>query len=962
MERRSKPPFRTGLARQTPSLPSDRTRRADLRRRGDDGELLRRAVGRACLPLRSAGGRLALGTGDPRTAPTRWGRAIVRDGKIYLASGNTNGHTGPVSAHFDAFDPATGTWTVLPDVPNPRDHFFATYVEDQDKLYLVGGRTSGDPDTFLGTVPEVDVYDFASGSWSTLPAAKNLPTERASAPTGLVGNEIIVAGGEREQGPAKDVTEAFNVNTETWRTLAPMQTQRHATQAIVSNAGLYVAAGSPKRGGPGGATPDLEAFYLFGETSPTGSALSASTLDVPASIDFGQVAPGGSAVETVALGGSGGSQAIVIEAAILSGSADFALAQPFSGPLVIAPGAPLDLDVTFAPADEGIETGVLTVTYGGGTTADIALSGEGNSQGGGPAVALFRVNAGGPQVATTDSGPDWMADTDASAFRTNGSRTAGHGLPNATDASVPPGTPTSLFETERWDPPQAPEMQWSFPVDDGAYLVRLYLMDGFQGTDEAGQRIFDITVEGATAANDLDLAGQYGHKTAVALEFATTVSDGSLTIGFVHATQNPLVNAIEILSRSEGGSTNQPPQVAAIEDQAGAEGDDVADVGLAVQASDPDGGPQSLHYSATGLPEGVELEPTNGQFFGTIASGAAAGSPYGVTVTVSDGAASADVSFMWTVTGFTTLGQALYRVNMGGPPLAAADGSQPGWSRDQGNAENKSPYLVEGGTKNKRTSDAITLDASVAASAPMTLFQTERWDPSKGAEMRWAFPVAAGTQVEIRLYLAETFLTETGTNSNASKGPRVMDVAVDGAVPPVFSDLDVFADVGHDVGTMRSFTTTSDGSIDIAFLRIQQNPSIKGIEILEAGGTAGNASSNGGAGGQTSGSDVAATGGSAGQASYLPEAFKLRGNYPNPFNPSTEISLDVPEHAQVRVEVYNMLGQRVLVVPEQDVAPGTGQTLRIEAASLVSGVYLYRVVARMGTQEAVDVGRMTLLK
>ena len=888
------------------------------------------------------------------------GGAIVRDGKIYLASGNTNGHTGPVSAHFDVFDPATVTWTPLPDVPNPRDHFFATYVEDQDKLYLIGGRTSGDPDTFLGTVPEVDVYDFASESWSTLPAAKNVPTQRASAPTGLVGNEIVVAGGEREQGPAKDVTEAFNVDTETWRTLAPMQTQRHATQAIVSNAGLYVAGGSPKRGGPGGTSPDLEAFYLFGETSPTGAALSASTLGAPSSIDFGQVTPGASAGKAVALSGTGGSQAVVIETVSLSGSGDFSLTQPFSGPLVIAPDATLHLDVVFAPADEGTETGVLTVTYGGGMTADVALSGEGG-QGGGPAVALFRVNAGGPQLAATDSGPDWMADADASAFRTNGSRANGHGPPNATDVSVPPGTPASLFETERWDPPKAPEMQWNFPVDNGAYLVRLYLMDGFQGTDEAGQRVFDIAIEGTIAADDLDLAGQYGHKTAVALEVAATVSDGSLTIGFAHEVQNPLVNAIEILSFG-GGPANEPPQISAIGDQTSAEGDDVADAGLAVQASDPDNGPQSLHYSATGLPEGVELEPTNGQFFGTIANGAAAGSPYNVTVTVSDGAASADVAFTWTVTGFTTLGEALYRVNTGGPLLAAADGSQPAWGRDQGNAANKSPHLVEGGNKNKRTSDAITLDASVPASAPMALFQTERWDPPKGAEMRWAFSVAAGTPVEIRLYLAETFLTETGTNSNASKGPRVMDVAVDGAVPAVFSDLDVFADAGHDVGVMRSFTTTSDGTIDIAFVHVQQNPSIKAIEIVEAGGTAGNASPGGSTGGPTSGSDAGATERSAGQAAYLPEAFKLRGNYPNPFNPSTEISLDVPERAQVRVEVYNMLGQRILTVPEQDVAPGAGQTLRIEAASLVSGVYVYRVVAKMGSREVVGAGRMTLLK
>lgn len=192
--------------------------------------------------------------------------AFVREGKVYFVGGLTNGHSSGHVAWFDAYDPATDTWTQLADAPRARDHFFATYHEEEDKLYLVGGRTSGDPSLFAGTIAEVDVYDFDTGGWSTLPAAENLPTPRAAAPTALLDGEIIVAGGESAtQESAHAETEAFDLEKQTWRSLADMKTPRHGTQAIVSGSGFYVAAGSPMRGSPQGAELPLEVFSLSGD-------------------------------------------------------------------------------------------------------------------------------------------------------------------------------------------------------------------------------------------------------------------------------------------------------------------------------------------------------------------------------------------------------------------------------------------------------------------------------------------------------------------------------------------------------------------------------------------------------------------------------------------------------------------------------------------------------------------------
>ena len=94
----------------------------------------------------------------------------------------------------------------------------------------------------------------------------------------------------------------------------------------------------------------------------------------------------------------------------------------------------------------------------------------------------------------------------------------------------------------------------------------------------------------------------------------------------------------------------------------------------------------------------------------------------------------------------------------------------------------------------------------------------------------------------------------------------------------------------------------------------------------------------------------------------LPDAFSLRGNYPNPFNPSTNVHFDLAENAEVGLDVYNLLGRRVLSVPSSRVQAGADRSLRVEASDLSSGTYVYRVTARSSSDTMVRSGRMTLIK
>ena len=90
--------------------------------------------------------------------------------------------------------------------------------------------------------------------------------------------------------------------------------------------------------------------------------------------------------------------------------------------------------------------------------------------------------------------------------------------------------------------------------------------------------------------------------------------------------------------------TNQPPAILSLGDQSDAEGTAIT---LALVAGDPDG--DTLSYSAPGLPPGLSLDASTGSITGTMSFEAAAGSPYSVTASVSDGVLSASASFTWTV-------------------------------------------------------------------------------------------------------------------------------------------------------------------------------------------------------------------------------------------------------------------------------------------------------------------------
>lgn len=94
----------------------------------------------------------------------------------------------------------------------------------------------------------------------------------------------------------------------------------------------------------------------------------------------------------------------------------------------------------------------------------------------------------------------------------------------------------------------------------------------------------------------------------------------------------------------------------------------------------------------------------------------------------------------------------------------------------------------------------------------------------------------------------------------------------------------------------------------------------------------------------------------------LPVRFELQGNYPNPFNPVTTILFDLPETAQVQVELIDVLGRRVLALPARTVQAGFRRALSVDASELASGVYFYRVSVKTKARVQVKTGRVVMIK
>lgn len=99
----------------------------------------------------------------------------------------------------------------------------------------------------------------------------------------------------------------------------------------------------------------------------------------------------------------------------------------------------------------------------------------------------------------------------------------------------------------------------------------------------------------------------------------------------------------------------------------------------------------------------------------------------------------------------------------------------------------------------------------------------------------------------------------------------------------------------------------------------------------------------------------------------LPSEYALSQNYPNPFNPSTTISFSLPAESNVKLVIYNMLGQEVSILVNEQESAGYHSVIwnarNSGGAQLTSGIYFYKLTASgINGSKFQDVKKMIIIK
>jgi hypothetical protein len=95
----------------------------------------------------------------------------------------------------------------------------------------------------------------------------------------------------------------------------------------------------------------------------------------------------------------------------------------------------------------------------------------------------------------------------------------------------------------------------------------------------------------------------------------------------------------------------------------------------------------------------------------------------------------------------------------------------------------------------------------------------------------------------------------------------------------------------------------------------------------------------------------------------FPDQFLLSQNYPNPFNPSTRIKYQLPSNSYVKIKVYDMLGNELLTLINQEVEAGIYE-IEFEMNGFASGTYFYSLQAhiRGGSESFTSTKKMIILQ
>ena len=155
---------------------------------------------------------------------------------------------------------------------------------------------------------------------------------------------------------------------------------------------------------------------------------------------------------------------------------------------------------------------------------------------------ILRVNCAAEKPYTDTQGNVWQPDQTMGAGKSWGVDGGMTVVREGLDIKGVPAPAIYVSECYSMD-------SYTFKVPNGTYTVRLHFAETYDGISAAGERLFDVVLNGKTVLKDFDplkAAGGWG-KPVVKEVAGVGVADGVLKVGFVANVQNPEINGIEIL-------------------------------------------------------------------------------------------------------------------------------------------------------------------------------------------------------------------------------------------------------------------------------------------------------------------------------------------------------------------------------------------------------------------------------
>lgn len=490
-----------------------------------------------------------------------------------------------------------------------------------------------------------------------------------------------------------------------------------------------------------------------------------------------------------------------------------------------------------------------------------------------PTTALFRVNAGGASYLD-NSGQTWAAD---SGFTSGSTSTFANPIAGTTD--------DTLYQSFRYDDSPSSPLDYGFTVPNGQYEVKLHFAETWSGITAAGQRVFDVLLEGQVALDNLDVFAVAGPNTALVETLQVQVSDGQLTIGLRHGVQNPFISGIEIFQLGVTGPDTEAPATPGVLtfNSLGAGSANLAwspssdNVGVAGYRLFRDGVQVTSTTQLSFINFG--LTPSTEYAYGVEAFDAAGNTSGRATVTLTTladqqnpstpgnlkGVAGNALAVLSWAASTDDAGVTGYRILRDGGIIATV--TELGYT-DSGltngtlydyevvalDASGKvsvpaavsvrpralGPAVVRVNSGGAAYTDLLgnvwaadygfntgvaeTSTGAIAGTADDTLYQARRFDRSYGAELKYSFPLADG-EYELRLHFAEVW-----SGASTTPGIRVFDVKVEDQI--ALDNFDIFAEAGFATAhTVAIPVTVSGGLMTIEFLHVVQNPTIAAIEI-----------------------------------------------------------------------------------------------------------------------------------